>query len=294
MKNKNGKTSKAWIWAIVLVVVFVLGYFAFSQKVVSVPGGSSDAGCRIAPSVNLLAKNTLVTGTTPSVSANYSIYAGSYVGSIPSSPAKGKSLDVLATATNYLNTENKINSLNCDSNDLTLDFVPYSAPTMSIYDSNFNTLATATKNESSSANTITDTLKLSGTPLKSTGAMLVTVEYGNKTQATSSDISLSGATRVSNPTWYTPSSTTSAIASFTVPAIVDGGSKTYDLSIKPESGQTLGSTNATVIVKVYPLNPVILDSQTGTFQTSNTWQDSLGASQVIATVSTGGAYSVVS
>lgn len=287
MKNKYGKTSP-FVWVILAVVVLAILYFTVGQSTLNLPGGSSDSGCNIAPSVNVLAKNTLVTGTTPSLASNNSIYDGSYIGAIPSNLAKGKSLDVLATATNYMNSEGRVGSLNCGTNDLTVEFTPYTAPTYIILDASYNTLtdnaAGGAVNESSSANQITDTVKISGTPDKTTGEMLFTVDFANKTEVASNHIDLSGGKRVSNPTWFTPAGTGSAIASFVVPAIVDGGSKTYDLTFTPESGQTIGAGGTAVYTTIYVLEPVILDTQSGTFQTSNTWEDSLGADKTKANV----------
>lgn len=288
MKNKNGKTHPA-VWIVgVLAIVLVL-YFTVGQNIGVNNGGSPGAvGCNIAPSVNVLATNTLVTGTTPSLSANYSIYDGSYVGSIPTSLSQGVSLDVLATATNYLNAESKLSSIGCGSNSLKFALTPYQIPTYTIIDANYNTLtdnvAGGAVNESSSANQITDTLKINGVPDKSTGDMLIAIEYANKTEVTSSDISMAGATRVATPSWYTVAGTGSSVAFFSVPAIVNGGSKTYDVTFTPESGKTIGAVGAGVYTTLYTLNPVILDSQTGTFQSSNTWSDSLGADKTIANV----------
>ena len=114
--------------------------------------------------------------------------------------------------------------------------------------------------------------------------MLVIVEYANKTEVTSSNIDLAGAKRVNTPTWYTVTATTSSVAAFTIPAIVDGGNKDYDLTLTPESGQTIGAGGTAVYTTVYTLNPVILDTDKGTFQKENTWQDSLGADKTIANV----------
>lgn len=287
LENKRGKTSPVLIIgvvALVLLAVFI-GYGQYAQNISS-DGKIPATGCQIAPSVNLLASDTLVKGTTPTVSANYSIYDGSYVGSIPSSPAQGKSLDVLATASNYLNARASDDSLGCSTNDLKLAFTPYQAPTYKIYDDAYTQLTDGggASNQSSSANTIVDQIKISGTPDKSTGDMLIVVEFSNKTQVTAGGINLAGATKVANPTWYTPAGTGSAVASFKIPAIVDGGSKTFDLSLSPESGQTIGAVESTVYTTLYTLNPVILDTNTGTFQTENTWQDSLGADNTIANI----------
>jgi hypothetical protein len=289
-KIKTGGVILIMFFAVLLMAGLFFGVRYAVQNAVVGGGSNTGLGCQIAPSVNLLATNTLVTGTTPTVSANYSIYKGVYVGTIPSSLSKGASLDVLATATNYLNTEGKISSLECDGNDLQLKFVPYQIPTYSVYDDSFNKLtdiATVTSlvNVSASANQITAQIKISGVPDKSTGDMLLCIDYANKTEVTSSGIGLTGGARVDTPTWFTVAGTGSAVACFTIPAIVDGGSKTYDLILSPESGQTMGANAGTgVLTTIYTLNPVILDTQTGTFQTSKTWQDSLGADQTIASV----------
>ena len=282
----KSKTSPLMVIAVVALVLILgfLVYSNYSQTVIGGGAGSSEGGCNIAPSVSVLATNTLVSGTTPSLSANYSIYDGAYVGSIPTSLSKGASLDVLGTASNYLNAEYKLSSIGCGNNALKFALTPYSAPSISVRNDASGTLATATLNESSSANQIIDTVKLSGTPDKSTGDMLVIVEFSNKTQVASSGIDLSGATRVNTPDWYNPSSISASVVSFEVPAIVDGGSNPYDLTFTPESGQTIGSTASKVTVTAYTLNPVILDSNTGKFLTSSTWQDSLGADQTIASV----------
>lgn len=286
--GKGGVVTGVFIGIFLLVAVAVILWATGTFNAISGGGnggGVTGVGCNIAPSVNVLATNTLVSGTTPSLSANYSIYDGSYVGSIPTSPSKGKSLDVMATATSYLNSESKIDSLQCDGNDLKFAFTPYASPTLTVYDSSYNTLSLTAKNETYSANSITDTLKIAGTPLKSTGDMLVVVDYSNKTEVLPSDITLKGGTVVGNPTWYTPGSTASSVKSFTVPAVVNGGSNSYDITFAPESGQTIGAVNSTVSIYVYTLHPMVLDTNKGIFQTTNTWQDSLGANKTIATVS---------
>jgi len=291
MINNKGKARMAVGWQIFIAlfgIAFLIGavYFGLSQSIKpgenNVPGAS---GCNIAPSINVLATDTLVSGTTPTLSANYSIYDGSYVGNIPSSPSSGKSLDVLATASNYLNTESKI-AVRCDGNDLKFDLTPYSAPTISAKDVDSNTLATASKNETASANQIIDTVRLTGTPLKSTGDMLVIVEFSNKTQVASSKITMNSGTRENTPNWYTPSSTSASVVAFTVPAISNGGVANYDVTFTPESGQTIGGVESLITMTVYTLNPVILDTNTGKFLTVNTWQDSLGADKTIGSVAT--------
>jgi hypothetical protein len=291
-KMKTGRIILVMFVAVILIVGLIFGIMYVTRNSVTNPDNPdspSFSGCNNGLSVNLLAKNTLVPGTTPSVSANYSIYKGSYVGSIPSSLSKGASLDVLATATNYLNAEGKINSLACDSNDLPLNFAPYQIASYKVYDDAYTQLTDSavggTANLSSSTNDVTALVKISGTPLKSTGDMLFCVEYTNKTEVTTSGISLSGkgVARVDVPSWYSIAGTGSATACFSIPAIVDGGSESYDLTLSPESGQTIGAVaDEGVYTTIYALQPVILDSQTGTFQTEKTWSDSLGADQTIA------------
>lgn len=287
MKKMKGTKMFFSILAILVLLVGAVWYFDLMPSTTqSITNVVPKDGCQIAPSVNVLSTDSLVSGTTPSLSANYSIYDGSYVGSIPSSPSAGKSLDVLATATNYLNAESKINALGCSGNDLKFAFTPYAAPTYTILDANYNTLTDAIGggafNETASANQITDTIKISGTPLKSTGDMLIVIEYTNKTEVASSGISIAGASAVDTPTWYTVSAVTSSVRAFEVPAIVNGGSKTYDLTLTPESGQTMAT--AGVYTTIYTLEPVVLDTNKGKFLTEKTWQDSLGASKVKGTV----------
>lgn len=294
--NKKAKMGVVATSLTVLVIVALFGgliWFLSAQGVFQSFGGdgglTKSGDCQISPSVNLLAKNTLVTGTTPSISANYTIYDGSYVGSVPTSLAYGKSLDVLATATNYLNAESKLSALKCGANnDMSFDFVPYQIATYTVLDYTTTQLSDGTTggthNETASANAITETLRIVGAPDKSTGDMLVTIDFSNKTQVTSGKITMAGAKRVNNPTWFTPAGTGSAVASFLIPAIVDGGVKTYEVTFSPETGQTIGSPESTVLTTIYALNPVILDTQTGTFQTENTWEDSLGADKTIANV----------
>lgn len=291
MKNKNGQ---AGVTALVLlaVIVIVISVFAFTggfQKII----GEKDvkgADCTITPSIVNLTSNTLVAGTSPALSTAYTIYDGDYIGNLPSSPSAGSSLDVVGLATNYLNSEAKISSIKCGVNNLKFDFTPYQIPTYTIYQKNSIVVdgiagaGTGATNVTSSANQITLQVEISGVPDKSTGAMLIVVEYNNKTEVASSGISLAGATRVDTPSWYSVSATTSSVASFTVPAVVDGGSKSYDLTFTPESGQTMGAVGAGLYTTLYTMNPVILDSQTGTFLTGNTFSDSLGADQTIANI----------
>lgn len=300
MKNKKGMSALATILTVFLCLASLggVGYGAYKLGTGGTPQNAVDkanavvdaTGCTIAPSVNLLPKNTLVTGTTPTVTANYTIYKGSYVGTpIPSSLSKKASLDVLATATNYLNTENSIDSLTCDSNDLELNFVPYQIPTYTVLDDSYNVLTDAATavtlvNISASANQITAQIKINGVPDKSTGDMLICIDYANKTEVTTSGISLADATRVDTPSWFSPAGTASSIACFTIPALVDGGSKTYTLTLTPESGKTMGGQGTGVLTTIYTLNPVILDAQTGTFQKTNTWKNSLNADMTIASV----------
>ena len=299
MKNKNGKggvMTGVFVGLGIIALLVILGFaFGVFQNI----GGSDNnngipgaVGCNIAPSVNLLGTNTLVPGTSPTLSANYTIYNGAYVGSMPSSLIAGSSLDVLATASNYLNAREGISSVKCDGNDLTFAFAPYQIPTYTVYDDSYNALTDGTGdgavNISSSANQITAQIKISGTPDKTTGDMLVVVEYSNKTEVAVSGIDMSDATTVGVPAWYSPSSVSASAKAFLVSALVDGGSETYDVTFSPESGQTIGSGDGgegtEVLTTIYTLNPVILDTQTGTFLTENTWQDTLGADQTIANV----------
>jgi hypothetical protein len=285
MKNKRGKGGGATLVILVsIIAILVIGgglgiWYFVSQSAVDDTGKTTGTGCQIAPSVNVLATNTLVSGTTPTVSANYSIYGGSYVGSIPTNMASKKSLNVLGTATGYFNTQGSIASLDCGANDLKLDFTPNATLAYTIYDSQFNTLtddiAGGAVNQSNSANMITLQAKISGTPDKSTGKMLLVVEVANKTQVISSGINVPGGERVDTPNLYGISATTSSTASFLLPAIYDGGSKTYDITLSPETGMTIGTVG--VYTTLYQLEDVVLDTNTGKFLTEKTWQDSLGA-----------------
>lgn len=292
-KNKNMAKTRMNVGGIIAIMfvatiliagsVFLFGFYLPSQNALnpSNPSNPSSIGCSIAPNINQIAINSLVLGTTPAIANdNFSIYNGSYVGAIPTSPSFGESLDVVATAANYLNARATISSLKCDGNDLKFIFTPFANVSLVAKSADSVTLNTATQNETASANQIIDTVKLSGTPLKSTGDMLVVVAYSNKTEVSSSDISMAGGSRVDTPDWYS-TVTGSSVGAFTVPAIVNGGSKSYDVTLTPQSGKTIGAGNSLVTITVYMLQPVIVDTNTGTFQTTNTWQDSLGVSTVI-------------
>lgn len=295
MAKKLVTTMVVIIAVAVVIGVFFMIYNSSSKKVdtdtVKDIIDSSSTGCQIAPSVNQLTKDDQVLGTTPTITTNSTIYDGSYVGNIPSSLSKGKSLDVMATATNYLNTESKIEKLDCGSNDMVFTFTPYAAPSYIIRDANYNTLTDSSTagvtNESISANQVIDTVKISGTPLKSTGDMLLIVDYANKTEVTTAGITVSGkgAERLdSAPTWFTPAGTGSAVVAYKVPAIVNGGTEEYDVTLSPEAGRSVGEGLTVVYTTLYTLNPIVLDSYTGKFITDKTWQDSRGTDKTIANV----------
>lgn len=288
--NKNGKKISNGFWFLLaLVAVAAIVYFVVSSTSQSQFGNGPSvnvAGCSGSnPTIALLATNSMVPGTSPTVATNNSIYAGSFVGSIPTSLQTKVPIDVLATASGYLNAEGKIASIGCGTNNLPLSFTPYQAPTLSVYTSNYAALGLTIKNETSSSSPIQEQVKLVSIPYKSTGQMLIVVDYGNKTEVLPNDITLTGENAVSTPTWYSPQSVSSSVASFLVPAVENGATVTYPLTLNPESGQSLGGAdNTTVKISVYTLNPVVLDTHTGTFMTTNTWQNSLGANTTIATI----------
>jgi hypothetical protein len=284
--NKKGASNGVMVMLLVLLTVGVVAslYFGLRQDV-SGGGAVTTTGCNIAPSVNLLATDKLKTGTTVTLSSNASIYDGAYVGSVPSSPAVGKDLSILGVASNYLNQVQSIKT-GCGANDVKFNMYAYAIAGIKVFDSSYNQLTDSATggavNQSSSANQITTRIELSGTPDKSTGDMLVIVEFANKTQVATNGISIAGATRVDTPSWYTVAGTGSSTASFTVPAIVNGGTKSYDLTLSPESGQTIGAVASATYVTIYALDPVVLDATKGVFQTEKTWVDSIGTDKTKA------------
>lgn len=287
-KSKFGMIFGITLAAVfVIALVWVLMTFAAPQSINGSPGS---AGCNIAPGVTISAVDSIQPGTSVTLGANFSIENGAYVAT--PSLAQGSSLQYLTNATNYLNGLTDTKTLVCGTNPYNVKMYAYAAPTETIYKSNYATLldsvsgaGAANSNETNSTNAITDTIKLSGTPLKSTGDMLIVVEYTNNTEVATSGITMdNGAQKVSVPQWYSNAGAGSATVAFLVPAIVDGGSKTYDLTLSPRSGQRLGAVGTGVYTTVYTLQPAVLDTVTGKILTSNTWQDANGADKTIGNV----------
>jgi hypothetical protein len=290
MKNKNGKVGSGIIIAIVAIIAVVFAIYMFGNKQEIAQQGpatiNSGAGCSVNPTVVMTSTNKLQAGTALNPANNHTEVNGIYKGTaIPSSFSKNDRIRILTTLAGYLSTIQDFTSspLTCGANTVNAQMYAFANPTAKLFNANgillSNAAAGLTSNESSSATSITQKLTLTEAAYKSSGQMLVVVDYSNKTEVDSSGITMSDSSVATVPSFYSPVNLTVASTqkAFLISTpLINNQAHDYYITYTPQSGQTIGGVKASVTVTIYGLQDAV--DTTGAFLT-NAWQDSVGTNK---------------
>ena len=233
------------------------------QTVITTPSAvvpAGEGGCGVNPSVVTVASDALQPGTV--VSSPYTKYKYGGVVTL-TAPTTRSNADMIIGATNYLNaTTTKF--LDCGSNLVSQPLYAGAIPTETIYDnSGINILTNASaggaKNEtrSSSGGQYNWKVHLVGTDKKSTGQLLLIVDFTNTSSAISS-VSLTpmlgapAATAISTPKGYSSQTSGGYTAAFLFPAVVGANTADYNLQAQANTGYTIAGA---VYTRVYSMHP---------------------------------------
>ncbi len=259
-KDKAGKTSELAITGIILGIVLVVGllFYIFVYQGVGGGGGFGGTGdCETAPTIVPSIINTLTgASVTPSYSAKVNGGNNISVTSGTTTFIKGDNVELMLSAGNYINKVIKMNNLKCGVNRVDGDIYATSTNTFRIFNTGNNLLTDAlctgsATNQSSSASPISLLVYIDSTTDESTGDLVVVVESTNTTEVDSISLTGEGATPTDVPEFYSVAGAGSIAKAFDVPELLDGESKSYTLTISPESGETIGTNENSIYVTAY-------------------------------------------
>ena len=247
--------TKDMIWVVLIVALVAIGGIWIGAKQLSTGGtgvdltpgtGATGAGCNIAPTVSVSGINAINTGTAVTGLAVNARVNGAYVGNASTYNYNGgESVELIVSKSDFLDTILPAFDVKCGANSKVSSLYATQASTVRVFndlnDIVTNNAAGGAVNQSSSANVINNKIEFQGTPAQSTGVLVVVIEASNTTQV--SDLKLSGSTVANVPKFYSVASAGAIARAFEVPAIVDGGSAIYTLTIEPESDVTIDGTS---------------------------------------------------
>lgn len=249
--NKNGKKGNGMIigFALVIVAILVVGYFAYSQnitgsdptKVINCPDST---GTLTVNSYSALAKSTNVTPTLK-VGVN-----GAPVTTTATSGtttfAVGDRLKIHASLSDYIDTEiDAVMACGGVTVDNPMFYSTSDNPAIRIKndDGDFMTDAIAggsvNQTNLNAGETLVLDVEFQGTNLESSGNLIYVIELPASTSANVTDIIMAGANKVNVPSVHTTINAGSKVVAFKVPAVVGADKKTYALSIVLGAGKDL-------------------------------------------------------
>lgn len=237
---------------IFLVVMFLaVGgavYLGVSQTQFSTPTIVQQASsCGISTTLTVNAVNALAEGTSvsPTYTAKINGGAAESFTSGTTTLSPGDSVQILASAPNFINTVVTTKQIHCGSN--RIDVPIYATGTVSgidIYNTNNNIMTDSAVggavNQSAltAGEALTITTKFRGTNQQSTGDLIYVIEAGSAANITSID--MVGAKKLSSvPSVYTTKVAGSKVVAFEVPAIVGASTISHDITFTTGTGKLL-------------------------------------------------------
>lgn len=249
--NKTLTTFIVFMSLAVLVIALTVALPYITQQ--SVIGGSEDTSgdCESNPIFNVQVKNAYAQGTDVAETV-YARIGGAYLGSITADGSssstifkKGDKVELFASKANFIDKKLGSFTMSCGTNIVTDTMYATSTNAFRIFNTNNQLLTDSVDggtNQTKSASPINLEVKIDSTVDESTGDLLIVVEATNTTQVDSISLSGSGATPGSVPEFYTVAGAGSIAKAFNVPEILDGDTKSYTLTISPETGETIDGT----------------------------------------------------
>lgn len=201
------------------------------------------------------------------------------------SPTTKGTVDILFKNSTYLNAIVTGKAIGCGTNLIQASQYAGANATMSVYGNTATATViggvagqtgTGVNNETKmgAGQSYNNRIHLVGTDKKSTGTMLLIIDFTNKSSAISSVV-LSGATPIPVPNGYTTQTSGGAAFAFLIPALIGAQVVDYNLQIVPTSGSTITSA---VYTNLYVLQP--FTDTNGNFVTPGT---TLGTSNQLLT-----------
>jgi hypothetical protein len=251
----------------VIGIIVVLAILGVATGIIPNPFANTNqpAGldqCSITPSFSVTGLDALVANqnVTP---ASYSYRVNNvYVGT-SYSPIKNAKVEILATAPGYLATEGIVNQVICDKNEVALSFKNYANASITIkQDAKYGASALTNDVAGGAVNATTIgagssaslPIIIEGTSQKSTGNVLMTVEFAAGSAQNISSVSLNGFAQATIPNCITSNNANSYRVGFIIPAIDGFASNTHNLGITTSTGKQLAGG---VYTTYYPQNKFV-------------------------------------
>jgi len=264
----NKKGQALGVVAVILLGILVLGvigggvwYFSQNGSTQSVAQSASvekevTGNCETVPYITVTARDKINLGTAvTSLTLDYAVN-GEYKGTLTSGSSGttfqyGDIVDILVAKADYLNTVVEGVEIKCGDNPVIVDLYATDDGTLKVYDEDGTAVtdssAGGAANQSSSATTIQQEVKITSKSDQSLGDLVIIVEAQNTSQVDDITMSDGDHTTVSSinvPDFHTVESTStgSIVKAFFINAndyLKDGKADTYTLSIEPESGETI-------------------------------------------------------
>jgi len=264
--NNKGKTSPLLIF-ISLAALILLGVTAWGVYQSQTDVGEDEmekltmtGDCEQTPVVEMSLLNAVNPGTGVSGGTFYATQNGDYIGTISNATAfnYGDEVQVLTSASDYIDELVDVITVKCGTNRVVKELYATSENTFRAFNTNSNlmsdvacTTAGNAVNQSDSSSPISIDLRIDSTTDESTGDLLIVIESSNTTEVDDMVLSGNGAVKTSTPEFYTVAGAGSITRAYEVPALIDGETNSYTISISPESSATIGAGENSIYVTAY-------------------------------------------
>lgn len=251
MNNKGKMSPLIVVFAVLLLVGIgwlIYGQTQQSQQSTAIEQQSLKAtgDCENAPTLTTSLLNAVNPGTEVAGATFYANVNGEYIGTVTNNTEYnyGDKVQILASVSNYIDEIINPFTVKCGINRQTEDLYATDTNTFRIFNTNGNLLTDSATggatNQTASASPISLDVKIDSKTDQSSGDLVIVIESDNTTEVDDMVLSGNGAVKVDVPEFYSVAGAGSIARAYGVPALIDGETKSYTLTINPESGQTIG------------------------------------------------------
>ena len=272
MKLRHDKTGAIGIGMIILLgAIFIAASGAVFWGVSQTQLGDSaedqlqdysvTGDCNVVPYITVAGIDAVNKGTAvTSYTLTYALWdntLGAYVykGTLTSGTsgavfAPGDKVKVFAGKSDYIDQVIVVDNIKCGNNNIVVESYATDDPSMEVVTS-ANTIAgncvtTSILHDGINQSSFTTAKKLeleiTANADEGTGVMYLVIEADNKTEVDKFTVAGPGLQDTTIPKFFTQNATGSVVDAYILPALVDGESATYDVTITPESGATVSGT----------------------------------------------------
>lgn len=235
----------------IVAVLFIAGSLGlFPQEGVgSFNVDSSSCNVDADPTIDLNVRDAINADTTVTAGMLARVN-GVYEGIITESTkfTEGDKVELILNATNYIDVKLPEFEIGCGVNRVTSEMYATSTNTFRVFNTDGNPVTDniigGATNQSAAAAPISLDVKLDSTADESTGNLIVVIEADNTTEVDSIKLSGNGVSDATVPEFYSAAAANSITDAYAVPALLDGETKAYTLTLSPESGETIGGEAA--------------------------------------------------